>query len=186
MEYMGNGSLRGKIGSLTVAQSLDIAVKLAHALFYAHHHGVIHRDLKPENILLDSEDAPKLTDWGLGKVLLDRSSSTAGFKGTLAYSAPEQLSSSKFGDVDWRTDIYQLGAVIYEMLTGQWGIGGDEPGATVAWVLNDEVDAPSKVVSGLPDELDKIVFKAIAKRKEDRYQDISALTEELEKALKRV
>ncbi len=186
MECMENGSLRGKIGSLSVAQSLDIAAKLAHALFYAHHHGVIHRDIKPENILFDSEDTPKFTDWGLGKVLLDRSSSAAGFKGTLAYSAPEQLASSKFGEVDWRTDIYQLGTVLYEMLAGRWVITSDEPGATVTQILNEEVEAPSKAVGGIPDELDKIVLRAIAKKKEDRYQDVSALAEELEKALKHV
>ena len=186
MEYMEGGSLRGKIGELSLGRALGIGMKIAEALFYASHLGVIHRDLKPENVLFDLKDTPKITDWGLGKVLLESSMSVGGFKGTLAYSAPEQLSASKFGSVDWRTDIYQLGAILYEMLVGRWLIESAEPGATVTQILTEEVTPPSQQISGIPEELDKIIMKAIAKQKEDRYQDVSALIEDLKKASEKI
>jgi len=185
MEYMDGGSLRGRIGELSLGRAIGIGIKIAEALFYASHLGVIHRDLKPENVLFDLKDTAKITDWGLGKSLLDSSGSVAGFKGTLAYSAPEQLSVSKFGTVDWRTDIYQLGVILYEMIVGRWIIESAEPGATVTQILTEEVMLPSQQISGIPEELDKTVMKAIAKRKEDRYQDVSALTEDLKKASER-
>ncbi len=179
IEYMEGGSLRSRLGKLTMEESLEIGMKLAEALFYTHHYGVIHRDIKPENVLFDSENTPKLTDWGLGKLMLEASKSISGFKGTLAYAAPEQLFSSKFGEADWRTDIYQLGAVLYEMLTGKLPFGGE-----LGRILSEEVEPPSRLSSGVPAEMDEIVLKAIAKQKEDRYQDIFLLKEELERALK--
>ena len=182
MEYMEGGSLRSKIGELSKGRALGIGIKIAEALFYACHLGVIHRDMKPENVLFDQKDNPKITDWGLGKSLLDSSGSIGGFKGTLAYSAPEQLSVSKFGSVDWRTDIYQLGTILYEMLVGRWLIESAEPGATVTQILTEEIGPPSQQVSGISEEIDKIVLRAIAKRKEDRYQDVSALIEDLKRA----
>lgn len=186
MEYMEGGSLRARIGRLSVEDSLEIGIKLTKVLFHTHHLGVIHRDIKPENVLFDTEGNPKLTDWGLGKVLLEASATLSGFRGTLSYSAPEQLASAQFGQVDWRTDIYQLGALLYEMLTGQWHFRGDDPGEAVFRILNEEVTPPSKVRPGLPEELDRIVLRAIAKRKEDRPQDVAILEEELKEALRKV
>lgn len=181
MEYMEGGSLRGRIGKLSLEESADIGVKLTQALFYAHHLGVIHRDIKPENVLFDQENTPKLTDWGLGKVLLEASRSISGFKGTLAYSAPEQLSSSEFGETDWRTDIYQLGAMLYEMLTGELLFGGE-----LGRILSEKPRAPSELNPGVPEELDRIILRSLAKRKEERYQDASAVREQLEMALRHI
>jgi serine/threonine protein kinase len=183
MEFMEGGSLRARIGRLSLRESLQIGVEMAQVLFYAHHHGVIHRDIKPENILFDMGKTPKLTDWGLGKMLLESSMTASGFKGTLAYSSPEQLSGSRFGGVDWRTDIYQLGTVLHEMLTGQKLFLGDEPGATITRILTEEPTAPSKLRQDIPQELDRIVIKAVARRKGERYQDVSALEEDLQAVL---
>ncbi|RLC92924.1 MAG: hypothetical protein DRI40_09410 [Chloroflexi bacterium] len=183
MEFMEGGSLRARIGTLSLKESLQIGVEMAQVLFYAHHHGIIHRDIKPENILFDMDKTSKLTDWGLGKMLLESSMTASGFKGTLAYSSPEQLSGSRFGGVDWRTDIYQLGTVLHEMLTGQKLFLGDEPGATIARILTEEPTAPSKVRPDIPQELDRIVIKAVARRKGERYQDVSALEEDLQTVL---
>lgn len=186
MENMDGGSLRNKIGRLSTEDSLETGLNIAGALFHAHHLGLVHRDIKPENILLDKEGVPKVSDWGLGKVLMEASMTVSGFRGTLSYSAPEQLAGAKFGQVDWRTDIYQLGAVLYEMLTGQWHFKGNDPGEVVYRILDEEVKPPSQVSPGLPEELDKIVLRAIAKRKEDRPQDIAVLEEELKMVLKKV
>ncbi len=180
IEYMEGGSLRGRIGRLSIAESLQIGTKLAEALFYTSHLGVIHRDIKPENILFDLKDTPKLTDWGLGKVLLEASKSVSGFKGTLAYSAPEQV-SDEFGSADWRTDIYQLGAVLYEMLTGERLFKG-EGWDLIAKIRESEPRKPSELNSKVSEDLDLIVLKALAKRKEERYEDASALKKDLEKA----
>lgn len=179
MELMPGGSLRGKIGTISMEDSLQITIRVAQALVYAHHLGVIHRDMKPENVLFDAENNAKITDWGLGKVMLDASRSIDGFKGTLAYSAPEQLSSSKFGSVDWRTDIYQLGAMLYEMLTGGLFLGGE-----LGRILEEEPTPPSKVTSAIPKAIDEILLRAVAKKKETRYQDASYLEEELKRALR--
>jgi serine/threonine protein kinase len=92
--------------------------------------------------------------------------------GTIAYAAPEQL-SAKFGEADWQTDIYQLGVMLYEMLTGELLFGGD-----LGRILSEEPATPLHL--RIPEELDKVIRKAIAKRKEERYQDISAFKEQLE------
>ncbi len=184
MENMDGGSLKSRLGRLRLEESLDIIIKLSQALFYASHLGVIHRDIKPENILFDHANTPKLTDWGLGKVLLEASRSVDGFKGTLAYSAPEQLSISKFGAVDWRTDIYQLGAVLYELITGEWIFAGVDAGATVTNILNEEARAPSELNPSIPKEVDAIALRMLTKRKEDRYQDVSLVIEHLETTLR--
>ncbi|MFC1999813.1 serine/threonine-protein kinase [Chloroflexota bacterium] len=184
MEYMAGGSLRERMGSLAWRDALDIAMKLMQALHSAHHHGVIHRDIKPENVLFHNQDTPKLTDWGLGKVLLDASMSSIGFKGTIAYSAPEQLAGSRFGVVDWRTDIYQMGMLVYEMLTGQLPFAGLEPGTVIPRILTEEPLPPSKVNTGIPAGLDAPVLRALAKGKEDRFQTMDAFKDRLEEALK--
>jgi len=178
MEYMEGGSLRDRIGTLSPREAVSVGLRLLEALFYAHHLGVIHRDIKPENVLFNLANTPKLTDWGLGKVMLETSSSVGVFKGTLAYSAPEQLSSARFGAIDWRTDIYQLAATFYEMLTNQPPFGGD-----IARILTEEALPPSRVNSSVPPQLDPIVMQALAKAKEDRPQDVSALIKDLKKAL---
>ncbi len=186
MELMEGGSLRAKVGRLPLHQSLKIGIGVAQALFYAHHHGVVHRDIKPENILFDRQNTPKITDWGLAKALLEESKTFSGFKGTLIYCAPEQVSSSEFGTVDWRTDIYQFGVLLWEMLTGQRPFARMEPGAIVVQILSGEIKPPSQATPGIPEELDGMVARAIARKKGDRYDDISVLQRGLEAVLAKV
>jgi|GEM_PF-1829098 len=184
MEYMEGGALRERMDRLECKDCLEIAMKLMEALHSAHHHGVIHRDIKPENVLFDNQNTPKLTDWGLGKVLLDASRSSIGFRGTLAYSAPEQLAGSRFGIVDWRTDIYQMGMLVYELLTGQLPFAGAEAGTAITRILNDPPPPPSELNSQVPHELDSAVLRATAKRKEDRFQSMDAFMDCLKEVLK--
>jgi len=184
MEYMSGGSLRERIHGLECRGCLEIALKLMEALGAAHQFGVIHRDIKPENVLFDSQGTPKLTDWGLGRVLLDASMTSTGFKGTPAYSAPEQLAGSRFGIVDWRTDIYQMGVLLYEMITGQLPFAGQNPMTVMTKVLDDIPPRPSKVNARVPGVLDDPVLQAMAKQKEDRYKAMFVFAERLEQAMK--
>ncbi|MFC2000760.1 serine/threonine-protein kinase [Chloroflexota bacterium] len=184
MEYMDGGSLRGRIDRLECKACLDIVIKLMDALNTAHHHGVIHRDIKPENVLFDSNDNPKLSDWGMGKVLLDASKSSVGFRGTLAYAAPEQLASSRFGSADWRTDIYQMGMLLYDMLAGQLPYAGSEPATMIPSILRIAPPAPSQANDQIPAEVDAAVLRAVAKRKNDRFQSMDAFADSLKEASK--
>lgn len=180
MEYMEGGSLRLKVGRLGCKACLEIAMKLMEALHFAHHHGVVHRDIKPENVLFDKHSVAKLTDWGLAKVLLDVSGGSRGFRGTVAYSAPEQLAASRFGAIDWRTDIYQMGMLVYELLVGKVPFGGLEPGIAINSIMNNLPPAPSQMKSQVSTGLDDIVLKAIAKHKEERFQTMNTFRDRLQ------
>ena len=179
MEYMENGSLRQRIGHLKLKEALDIATQLCDSLYYSHHLGVIHRDIKPENVLFNKQDKPKLADWGLGKMMLDLSMHS-GYTGTPAYSSPEQVKPAEFGEVGWWTDIYQCGAIVYEMVTGQLPCRGKSPLELALSIAAGEIAKPSEVVPGLPEELDKVIAQCLAKNKDDRYKDISMLKAALE------
>jgi len=184
MEYMSGGSLRDRIQGLACKECLAIVLKLMEAVGTAHQYGVIHRDIKPENVLFDNANAPRLTDWGLGRVLLDASMSSVGFKGTLAYSAPEQLATSRFGSVGWWTDIYQMGVLLYEMLTGMLPFAGSEPGTVIPRVLSDPPPRPSRVSSQVPEVLDELALQAMAKRKENRFKSMYVFADRLEQVMK--
>lgn len=179
MEYLEKGSLRQRIGKLNLDDALDIAIQICDSLYYSHHLGVIHRDIKPENVLFNEHDRPKLADWGLGKMMLELSMHS-GYTGTPAYSSPEQVKPAEFGDVGWWTDIYQCGAIIYEMVTGQLPFKGQSPLELALSIASGEVSKPSEVVAGLPEELDKVVAQCLARNKEERYKDISMLKAALE------
>jgi len=174
IEYMEGGSLRLRIGQLTLAESLDIAIKVCDALYYTHHLGVIHRDIKPENILSDKANTPKLADWGLGKMMIELSM-RSGSTGTPAYSSPEQVKPSKFGEVGWWTDIYQFGAVLYEMVTGKLPYKGQSPLELAMNIVDTDFAKPSEVNPKLPVEIDNVIAQCLAKDKEERYKDISMM-----------
>jgi serine/threonine protein kinase len=180
VEYMEGGSLRLRIGHLKLEESLDIALKICDALYYTHHLGVIHRDIKPENILSDKENNPKLADWGLGKMMIDLSM-RSGSTGTPYYSSPEQVNPAKFGDVGWWTDIYQCGAVLYEMVTGSLPFQGQSTLELAISITDSEVVKPREVNPELPEELDDVIAQCLAKDKGERYKDISMMKTALEK-----
>ena len=179
VEYMEGGSLRLRIGYLKLEESLDIALKICDALYYTHHLGVIHRDIKPENILSDKENNPKLADWGLGKMMIDLSM-RSGSTGTPYYSSPEQVNPAKFGDVGWWTDIYQCGAVLYEMVTGQLPFQGQSTLELAISISDSEIVKPSEVNPELPVELDDVIAQCLAKDKGERYMDVSMMKAALE------
>lgn len=172
MEYVDGVNLRQAMeaGGLSAREALVIVPKLCDALHYAHEHGVLHRDIKPENILVDTEGRVKVVDFGLAKLrddgVLHFTLTQSGAKlGTLAYMAPEQVENPS--DVDHRADIYSLGVVFYEMLTGELPLG--------------RFPSPSEA-NGTDPRLDAVVLRTLEKKREKRFADAETMRTELESA----
>ena len=166
---------------------LKMVLAICDAVRHAHQRGVIHRDLKPSNILVDANDRPRVLDFGLAKLTrgeaCDRSTATCDFVGTIAYASPEQIRHD--GDqVDVRTDVYALGVVAYEMLTGRmpYEVSRDVI-ATARAIEAAEPSPPSTWNRGLDREVDTILGKALAKDKDRRYASVDALCEDIRRHL---
>jgi serine/threonine protein kinase len=171
MQFMPGGTLRERMDKLELEDSLDIAVTILNTLNYSHHLGVIHRDIKPGNILFDTYDEPRLTDWGLGKVLLSIDAADTGpYKGTVVYSALEQFDPKI--SVDWRTDIFQMGAVLYHMLTGVPPLPAD-PLEALNNLKCDGIQDPKELNPAIPDHICQAILKALELEKDDRFENAS-------------
>ena len=198
-EFVEGETLRTRLNrwGLTVSEALDIAIQVANALSAAHKAGIIHRDIKPENIMLRPDGYVKVLDFGLAKLSEQASPAVAAEAptiqvrtgsgiviGTAGYMSPEQARGL---GVDSRSDIFSLGAVIYEMLARRKPFEGDTPSDTLAAILKTEPAPLSRVLPGVPAELTRIVTKCLKKDREERYQvvkdlwlDLKALKQELE------
>jgi len=157
---------------------------LAQALHYAHGKGFIHCDLKPSNILIDRDGQPRITDFGLARRTAENSSLTAtgAILGTPSYMAPEQASGQR-QSIGPATDVYGLGAILYELLTGRPPFRTSTMMETVLQVLERDPVPPHELVSGLPRELETICLKCLEKMPEDRYPTAQALADDLERFL---
>ncbi len=191
-EYVEGKTLRQMIdaGRLEFSTAMDIAAQVASALSAAHAAGVYHRDIKPENIMVRPDGLAKVLDFGLAKQsktpsLLTSSSATTVVEiltapgtvvGTPQYMSPEQARGLA---VDYRTDIFSLGVVLYEMLAGRAAFTGDELIEVLASVAHREPESLKKLVPGIPDQLEKIVNRAMLKDREQRFQTASELQLEL-------
>lgn len=177
MEFV-SGSLEAVEKPLPVWKAVHIVNGITAGLQYAHEHGFIHRDIKPHNILLTDDMLPKITDWGMSKVMAAevKKSSIAGF--SLSYAAPEQVSPTEFGRTGERTDIYQLGVVFYELVTGSIPFGGESIVEVGNSILRDDPIRPSEYN---PDAaaVDKIILKCLEKDPSQRYQSASELLDAL-------
>jgi len=153
----------------TIEEAIDIATQVAHGLSKAHESGIIHRDIKSSNIMVGKDGIARIVDFGLaklaGQTILTKTGSTLG---TVAYMSPEQAKGEK---VDQRTDIWSLGVVMYEMVTGRLPFPGDFEQAIMYRILNEEPEAIANLRSNIPRELERIVKKAVSKNLEERYQN---------------
>lgn len=186
MEYVPGGTLKQKLGRpIPWWEALELVIPIAQALQYAHSLGIVHRDIKPSNILLTQAGVPMLTDFGIAKVLnpedgLTLNTTTGVGMGTPDYMSPEQGLGEQ---VDARTDIYSLGVVLYEMLTGRKPFNADTAMAVIVKHINDPLHKPSHSVSGLPGSVDSLLMKALAKKPESRYQDMGEFASAMEKLI---
>ena len=181
MRYMSGGSLADMIkqGRFTLRDAALIIERLASALDHAHSRGVIHRDIKPDNVLFDASNNPYLSDFGVAKFTETLVSATGReVIGTPAYISPEQALGEP---VDHRADVYGLGAMLYEMLTGERPFGKDTVIGLALQHVNDPVPNVLKVRSDLPGEVDIIIKTAMAKNREKRYSSALELAHELNK-----
>lgn len=182
MRYMTGGSLTDLIkkGQFTLAETANIVSKVAQGLAYAHKKGIIHRDLKPDNILFDENGEPFISDFGIAKLAEAGSNLTgSGVIGTPAYMSPEQAQGTQ---VDGRSDVYGLGVIVYQMLTGQQPYSADTPMGVVLKHITEPVPEILKIAPDMPVEVDDLIKKAMAKDKNKRYEN----TIELAKALNKI
>ncbi len=176
MRFVDSGTLGTLLaaGPLAPARACALVAQVADALGYAHRHGVIHRDVKPANILIAPDDHALLADFGIAKLLseLKHITDTGALIGTPYYMAPEQIQA---GAVDARTDIYSLGLVLYECLTGRRPFEAETPWAVMQMQLSAPVPTPLDLVPTLPPALAQVVLRATAKHPAERFQTAEAL-----------
>lgn len=179
MAYYEGETLKEKIdrGPLPVGEAVDLACQIAAALAAAHDGGIVHRDVKPANVLVSKQGIARLVDFGAAKVLGTELTKEGLVLGTVAYMSPEQTSG---GTVDHRTDLWSLGVVLYEMLTGRRPFGGESDGALIHAIRHDEPERIERLRSDVSEALSEVVARCLAKAPAHRYADARALLEDLE------
>lgn len=182
MEYIPGGTLKQKVGKpIPWQEAARLIAPIARALEYAHQQKIVHRDIKPANILLTQSGEPMLSDFGIAKILeseetVDLTGTGVGI-GTPDYMAPEQGSGQA---VDHRTDIYALGIVFYELVTGRKPYQADTPMAVMIKKITDPLPRPKQFAPGLPDSVERALLKALMKNPGERYADMGAFANALE------
>ena len=172
-------TLKEKIqsGPLNIEEAINIAIRISQGLSKAHEQGITHRDIKPSNIFLTNEGDVKIIDFGLAKLTGRTSITKEGTTlGTVNYMSPEQAKGSK---VDHRTDIWSLGVVLYEILTGQRPFQADYDQAVLYSIINQEPEPVSQIRNDVPVELDLIIQKAMAKNPDERYSRMDEMLNDL-------
>jgi tRNA A-37 threonylcarbamoyl transferase component Bud32/CheY-like chemotaxis protein len=181
MEYIEGKSLFEHIvdNSLNFKQKISIIKELASVLETVHHSGVLHRDIKPGNVLITKDFHVKLTDFGIARTLESDLTLTGEVIGSPSYMAPETFASMK--NIDKRADIFSLGALSYELLTGEQPFKGNSVIETMHEIQTTKPVSPSKLHPNFPKPLEKILNKMLKKAPEDRYQDAGNILKDLEK-----
>jgi eukaryotic-like serine/threonine-protein kinase len=183
MEYVEGVTLRDIVhtdGPMEPRRAIEVIADACQALHFSHQHGIIHRDVKPANIMISNTGAVKVMDFGIARALADASNvtQTAAVIGTAQYLSPEQARGEK---VDARSDVYSLGCVLYEILTGEPPFVGDSPVAVAYQHVREDPVPPSQRHEGISPELDAVVLKALAKNPDNRYQTAAEMRSDLVK-----
>jgi serine/threonine-protein kinase len=184
MEFLEGQELRDlmKGEPLPVERAVEIAAQVADGLGYAHQHGVVHRDVKPANIMILASGPAKITDFGIARMRsAEVRTQTGVVLGSPRYMSPEQVAGKR---AEPRSDIFSLGVIFYEMLTGKAAFTGDDITSVMYQILNVVPPPPSSVNPAVPQVLDFIVAKALAKVPDDRYQDATELARDLHESAK--
>ncbi len=186
MRYMSGGTLadRLKNGALTLEETSQIIARLAPALDAAHARGIVHRDIKPGNILFDKYDNAFLSDFGIARLAQQESLTlaNANLLGTPAYMSPEQVQGD--AEIDGRSDVYSLGVVLYQMLTGQQPYRADTPVKIMLMHINSPVPDLAAAGARLPETCQLIINRSLAKNPQDRYQTCGELAQDLQSVLR--
>lgn len=183
MELVPGGTLRELLderGPMPPYAAAAVLRPLLGALREAHEAGLVHRDIKPENVLISTNGAVKLADFGLVRAVAEsRATSSSVVMGTAAYLSPEQISGA---DTDGRSDLYSLGVLAYEMLTGEPPFSGDNNIAVAYRRLDTDVPSPSDQADTVPEDLDHLVLRATRRSPQDRYADAGEMLRDLDRA----
>ncbi|BBY97777.1 serine/threonine protein kinase [Mycolicibacterium fallax] len=181
MELVEGGTLRELLrerGPMPPHAVAAVLRPVLAGLAVAHHAGLIHRDVKPENVLISDDGEVKLADFGLVRAVAQAGiTSTSVILGTAAYLSPEQVST---GDADPRSDIYAVGVLVFELLTGHTPFDGDSPLAVAYRRIDTDVPAPSSLIGGVPVQFDELVARATRRDRDERYADADEMGADLE------
>ena len=187
MEYVEGHTVRSLLSdgsAVPIDEAGEIVIGVLSALAYSHREGIVHRDIKPGNVMLTPTGQVKVMDFGIARAMADSAATmtqTHAVVGTAQYLSPEQARGEV---VDARSDIYSTGCLLYELLTGQPPFSGDSAVAVAYQHVREIPKKPSEVASDIPEALDRIVLKALAKDRDDRYPDATAMRADLESALR--
>lgn len=185
MEYVNGKTLKEYIqenGVLPSKTALNIAIQICSALEHAHKNNIVHRDIKPHNIIITNEMVAKVADFGIARAVSSSTLSLSGDAlGSVHYFSPEQ---ARGGYTDEKSDIYSLGIVLYEMLTGKLPFDGETPVSVAIKHLEDEITPPIKIIDSIPTSLNAIILKATQKNQANRYQSAGEMLKDLNSALK--
>jgi serine/threonine-protein kinase len=187
MEFLQGEELRSLLSSgqpLPIARAIDIAAQVAEGLAYAHQHGVVHRDIKPANVMLSVTGRAKITDFGIARMRSAEVRTQTGIVlGSPRYMSPEQVAGKR---AEPRSDIFALGVILYEMLTGRPPFTGEDVTSVMFQIMNLVPPPPSSINPRAPEVLDFIVTKAIAKAVDDRYASADELAKDLREVAKQI